>query len=127
MSGKNTLNMKKYDSLMETINLNTEVIIYPNEKGWEKLVECQYNLYAQYGIQKKEDAKRYVESKRTQDDGFKEQLWVLMQTYHDMFFNGTPYWENMNLKIVPDPFDVFLKEQNKPKNKIKKWLKKLFK
>lgn len=117
---------------METVNLNSEVIIYPNKKGWVKMVECYHKYYNQYASEGHlvvtwEDTKNYIESRKTEDGGFKEQLWVIMATYHDMFFNGTPYWENMNLTIVPDPYDVLFKELRKPKNKIKRWIKKFFK
>jgi hypothetical protein len=114
---------------METINLNTDVIIYPTFSGWKKMIKCYYNYYNQYDhiIISWEDAEKAIEDNKTEDGGYKEQLWVLMSTFGEMFFNGTPYWENMNLTIVPDPYDEWLKESKKLKNRLKRWKTKFFK
>jgi hypothetical protein len=114
---------------IESFNINHDVVFYPTESGWKKMVECLYEYYNQYDhiIMSWEDAKDYIEEKKTEDGGYREQLWVFMATYGEMFFNGTQYWENMNMTLLPDPYDVWLKESKKLKNRIKRWYKNTFK
>lgn len=82
---------------MKQYNLNDEVIMYPNSSGWEKIIELTKKHYKSI---EHFDVDNFVSSRRTEDNGFKEQLWTFMYIYHDMFFNGQSYWEHMNMGLA---------------------------
>lgn len=74
---------------MNKYNINDEIIIYPNLLGWNKIIEIvekEYNLSNEKAIE-------FIE-KRKHNGGFTEQLHEIISTYHEMFFNGTPYFVN---------------------------------
>ena len=81
--------------LTKTLNLNDEVVIYPNEMGFDKIsqiTKLAYNL-------DDNRTKLWIESRITNDGGFKEQLWVICSVYHDIFFNGSPYLKNTTISL----------------------------
>ena len=82
---------------MKSYNLNSNVILYPNKSGWEKIAEITQEEYALT----KEQAGRWVNN-RKQGAGFKEQLWVIMSVYHKMFFNGQRYFETTFIDLVEE-------------------------
>jgi hypothetical protein len=84
---------------MNTINLNQNVIIYPNEKGWIKIKEILIDQYESYGIFASK-ALQTIELRRTEDGGYKDQLWHIMSDLHEMFFNGQQYFETTNILIL---------------------------
>ena len=76
--------------VMPRFNVNYYVTIYPNDIGWQKIIEIiseQYNM-------SKEDARRKVQKRTTKDNGYKDQLWCIMSELHSMYFNGQNYFEN---------------------------------
>ena len=75
-----TIKMKKY-------NINNYIIIYPNESGWRKIIELTQSHYELT----QEKANDWVNI-RKENGGFKEQLWVLISIYYEMFFNGEKYF-----------------------------------
>ncbi len=78
-----------------TFNINNKVIIYPTKKGWDKLIELNMNVYKR----NYKTAKEYIDRCRTEDDGFEEQLWVIMELYIGIFYNGTNYLETTNIEL----------------------------
>jgi hypothetical protein len=80
------------------MNFNDEVIIYPSEEGWTKLFDILHKLH---NVKYKSNIfiSDYVSLRRTEDGGYKEQLWVIISDLHEMFFNGTPYLKNMNINL----------------------------
>ena len=77
-------------------NLNNHVVLYPKAKGWEKIlddIEKTYNLTD-------EEAVKWVKKRTTAENGYKEQLWVIIDIHHDMFFNGNQYIENTNIDLI---------------------------
>ena len=78
-----------------TFNINDKVIIYPTPKGWDKLVELNMNTYKRTH----KLAKQYIELQRTPDDGFEDQLWVIMELYSGIFYNGSNYLESTEIEL----------------------------
>ena len=66
-------------------SMNDDVIIYPNEKGWAKIIELK-------------GTESYY-SKQTDDGGYTDQLWCIIRDLHEMFFNGQNYFENTTVTI----------------------------
>lgn len=64
-------------------NLNDSAIVYPNDKGWAKIIELV--------------GRDYAESCRTQDNGYKEELWSIMNNLGSMMYMGQDYFENMEI------------------------------
>ena len=82
--------------MQKTYNLNHQVVIYPNEKGWIKLREIlqeEYNFDEDYTIDD------YLERRTTKDNGFKEQLWEMMSFSGPLMFNGSNYLEHTNITL----------------------------
>ena len=73
--------------VMPRFNLNHKVIIYPNEKGFAKIKALIANRY----LLSNEEAENWVNKRKTEDGGYKEQLWVIVSDLHDMFYNGQSY------------------------------------
>lgn len=73
--------------VMPRFNLNHEVIIYPNEKGFAKIKALIANRY----LLSNEEAETWINKRKTEDGGYKEQLWVIVSDLHDMFYNGQNY------------------------------------
>lgn len=73
--------------VMPRFNLNHEVIIYPNERGFAKIKALIGNKY----LLSNEEAETWVNKRKTEDGGYKEQLWVIVSDLHDMFYNGQSY------------------------------------
>ena len=67
-------------------NHNDEVTIYPNDRGWAKIVELTGRVESIY-------------EKQTEDGGYRDQLWCIIHDLHEMFYNGQRYFENTTIKI----------------------------
>ena len=80
---------------MAKYNLNDNVILYPNQRGWAKIVEITQN---EYNLTQEQVA-AWVH-RRKECGGFKEQLWVVMSVYHEMFFNGQQYFETAFIDLL---------------------------
>lgn len=74
-------------------NLNDDVIIFPNPSGWKKIIS---DIMKAYQFDEKK-AKEWAEKSKTEDGGYKEQLWEIISMHHDMFFNGTTYFKTVNI------------------------------
>ncbi len=81
--------MKKY-------NINDSVIIYPNEKGWVKIREI---LKKEYSFATEESVDEFINLRKTPDGGYKEQLWCIASDLHDMFYNGTCYFNTSAITL----------------------------
>jgi hypothetical protein len=79
---------------MNKFNINHDVIIYPSDKGWWKIKE---NLIYAYDV---DYAERQIASKRTEDGGFKEQLWCIMQDHSNLFYNGTDCLKSITIDLI---------------------------
>ena len=44
--------------------------------------------------------KMEIERKRTEDNGFKEQLWCIMQDHSNLFYNGTDCLKTMEIDLI---------------------------
>lgn len=96
---------------MIVYNLNNKVIIFPNENGWNKIIEIiknEHNLTWSA-------ANEWVERRKV-NDGFEDQLWVIMSDLHSLFFNGTAYLKSMNIQLS-DEIQIDVKELRKLKIK----------
>ena len=82
--------------VMPRFNLNHEVVIYPNEKGWQKIIELTAKNY-QFSIEK---AIEWTDKRKTDDGGYKEQLWVIISDLHDMFYNGQNYMQTTWVSLL---------------------------
>lgn len=75
---------------MDKINLNETVIIYPTDKGWEKINRILRHQCQNHGI----DFSHYISSRVTNDGGYKDQLWQLINDIGVMFFPGPNYFKD---------------------------------
>lgn len=79
---------------MELIfNINSCVTIYPSESGFSKIREILRREYDDNYI----DA--YIAEKTTSDNGFKEQMWVIMSDFGELFFDGSDYLSTTHIKL----------------------------
>lgn len=69
------------------INMNDQITIYPTDKGWIRIKEL---LMSKYRLTDKE-ADRWIRNRQTDDGGYKDQHWCLIDTFHSMFYNGQSY------------------------------------
>lgn len=76
-----------------TFNANHYATIFPSEKGWKRMVK---NVMKYYELSE-EDATKHIESYKTEEGGYKDQLWCIMSMFGDMYFNGSPYFEKLNM------------------------------
>ena len=65
-------------------SFNDEIIIYPTEKGWEK-INFKFS-------------ENYVEERRTDDNGYKDTLWQIIEDLGDLFYHGSDY--------IPSNFEI---------------------
>jgi len=79
-------------------NMNYEAIIYPNEKGWNRIISDLMEAY-QFNVEK---ATEWAEKRKTEDGGYKEQLWEIIAMHNGMFFNGTSYFETTNMVLLKE-------------------------
>jgi hypothetical protein len=77
-------------------NLNYEVIIYPNDSGFAKIKALLSNRY----LLSEEEAEDWVSKRKTEDGGYKEQLWVIVSELHDMFYNGQRYMATTDITLL---------------------------
>ena len=87
---------------MKTItefNLNREVIIYPTEEGWKRIKELIAFTYSCNDL----EADGWVSRRKTDNGGYKDQLWVIIHDLHDMFYNGQR-WLKTNIDIINEDY-----------------------
>ena len=77
-------------------NINDDIVIYPSDAGWAKLREL---IQAAYRLDD-ESCSRWIDQRRTSDNGYKEQAWSIISDLHKMFFNGTPYFKTMVIDLT---------------------------
>lgn len=58
-------------------SFNDTLIVYPTEKGWEKIND----IYD----------KSFVDEHRTADGGYKDTFWVVMEDFKELFYHGSDY------------------------------------
>ena len=73
---------------------NDEVTIYPSEEGWKKIHDLVKKAYDLNDLL----ARVWVDRRRS-GEGYRDQLWVIIDLFHSMFFNGQKYFENTNIKL----------------------------
>lgn len=64
-------------------NVNYEVTIYPTEEGWLKISK---NLQNMYSIKMANDI---LVRNTTEDGGYKDILWSIINDHNDLFYHGT--------------------------------------
>lgn len=97
---------------MVKYNLNNNIVIYPNENGWNKIIEIVKNDYNLTWSA----ANEWVERRKTEDGGFKDLFWVIISDLHDIFYNGSTYLETTNITLSDD-IQIDIKEIRKLKIK----------
>jgi hypothetical protein len=76
------------------ININSHVIIYPSDEGWVELAKLHQKAYkTTYN-----DAVFRIDSYRA-GGGFKCPLWVLMEIYNGLFFDGSQYLDDTHMDL----------------------------
>lgn len=74
---------------------NDMVTIYPNLKGWAEILELNLKVVGKTRSMLK--ATKTINSKKTEDGGYKDQLWKIMEDLGSMFYHGQDYFENTNV------------------------------
>ena len=86
---------------MKSINLNDLVLLNLSKSGWEKLLYItEHSKYHESF-----DSVEYLRSRTVQIGDniyFKEQLWIIMQQYGELFFNGSQYLQTTEILIDND-------------------------
>ena len=83
---------------MNELNLNDEVIIYPNQKGWAKIQQVIKKKYQDYNTV---DTDKYFREKIVEGgEGYQDQLYQIMFDLGDMFYMGNNFLENTTVKRV---------------------------
>ena len=80
--------------MLHKFNLNYDVIIYPTEKGWERIKQ---NLINTYGV---DYANKHLPLMRNDDGGCKEQLFALMLDHGNLFYSVTDYLKTMVIELI---------------------------
>ena len=75
-------------------NMNNYMTIYPTKNGWLKI----RSLITAYGLDKKQ-TDIWIESRKTKDGGYRDQMWSIINDLGDMFRMGNNYFENTNVFI----------------------------
>lgn len=81
-------------------NMNHDVVIFPSERGWKRIISDLMEAY-NFNIEK---ATEWAEKRKTEDGGYKEQLWEIIALHHDMFFNGTNYFETTKMILYNEKY-----------------------
>lgn len=69
-------------------NINNEIIIYPNEKGWEFI---RNRLRDSYSLKSNTELNKFIVNNITHDNGFKEQMWCIIEILPELFHQGSDY------------------------------------
>ena len=67
-------------------SLNNEIVFYPSEKGWEKI----NGMFSE----------EYVEDRKTEDGGYKDLMWTVIEDLHELFYHGSQYIETTTIEII---------------------------
>jgi len=81
-------------------NMNYNVVIFPSESGWERIIS---DLMSAYKLTK-EKAIEWAEKRKTPDGGYKDQLHVIIDLHHGMFFNGTNYFKSTEMILYNEKY-----------------------
>jgi len=76
--------------VMPRFNVNHYATVYPNAKGWQKIIDVTAENYCV----SKETAKEIVDRKCTEENAYRDQLWCIMSELHSMYFNGQNYFDS---------------------------------
>ena len=68
---------KAIHQIVMKLSFNDEVIIYPTEKGWEKIENTL--------------GENYVVKRKTEDNGYQDTLWCIIEDLGTLFFHGSEY------------------------------------
>lgn len=83
---------------MVKYNFNNYVTIYPTEHGWNRIIEITKNNYNLTWYA----ANELVDRRRVENNGFREQVWVIISDYNEIFYNGTTCLESMEFELYDD-------------------------
>ena len=72
----------------KTINLNQDITIHLNDKGFSRLKEIIKDEYEHTTQQQTED---YIQQRKVGTTGYKDQLYNIMHIAGPLMFNGSPY------------------------------------
>jgi hypothetical protein len=81
------------------LNINQEVIIFPNKLGWEK-IRLVDRVNKRKHFHNDEDYLASFQNKMVENGGFKEQLWVVIDELHELFESTNRYLENSKMIII---------------------------
>ncbi len=80
-------------------NLNDYMIFYPSEKGLDKIDNILKEKFSLPFTQRKE----WIDSRRTEDGGYKEQIWAVMEDFGpELFGNGSLMVSNTKISIFAE-------------------------
>lgn len=79
-------------------NINHKITVYPNKAGWSYIKFRLNELYSsarftQSAIQK------FIQSKKTTDGGFEEQMWTMIEDVPMLFHQSTNYLKDTNIEL----------------------------
>ena len=78
-------------------NLNYHMTIYPNESGWKEIERLTAEYYKP--VNPEMDFSENVAAHKTKSGGYMNQTWFIIEMFHSMFFNGSPFFKSTEIEI----------------------------
>lgn len=77
------------------ININDYVTIYPTDEGWQKIRSIMKKDYlaSDYHVDK------WISHCATEDGGFRDQLWVIIDKFNELFKLDSVYLDSMLMPV----------------------------
>jgi hypothetical protein len=79
-------------------SLNDYMIIYPSNKGWDMIDDVLRQEYA-LSLQ---DRRYWIDRKKTEDGGYREQIWVIASDFGSFLTNGSTMLEKTKIVIFAE-------------------------
>ena len=88
---------RKTQKIMK-FNINHTITVYPNEQGWTYI---KIRLHELYGSQMDSytDFEKFYQLKLTEDGGYKEQMWTMIEDVPMLFHQTTNYLKDTNIEL----------------------------
>jgi len=89
--------------VMQKYNVNYEMVFYPTEEGWDKIKEILEKKYKEYSkdytnidFQTPDET---IKKHKTEDNGYKDQMWVIIANFNELFFNGSSFLKHTTIEL----------------------------
>lgn len=77
-------------------DINHDVVIYPNDKGWIKIKKLITKKY----LLSHDECEKWIDLRRSECGGYKDQLWSIISDLNDIYYNGQEYLMTTTIKLI---------------------------